>query len=63
MLQSVTDMKGAVVSAYQSGNSVKVWVSSPTGDSSDSFTYDIPCLSEEQAMVIAEMWRKAWNLI
>ena len=43
-------------------NTVRVWVSSPTGDSSDSFTYDIPCLTEAQADTIAEMWRTVWSL-
>jgi hypothetical protein len=63
MSESLVKLKGAVVGVMQFGTTVEVWVSSPTGDSSDSFTYKIPCLNEEQAKVVAEMWQKVWNLI
>lgn len=56
-------MKGSVVGVMVLGESVQVWVSSPTGDSSDSFQYIIPCQTQEQATVVAEMWRKTWSLI
>lgn len=59
---SDTRMKGSVVAAYSFGTTVEIWVSSPTGDSSDSFTYQIPCKTEEQAKVIAEMWSDTWKL-
>jgi hypothetical protein len=59
---TAVQMKGSVVACYASGARVEVWVSSPTGDASDSFTYTIPCHNEEQAKVIAEMWRKVWNI-
>ena len=55
-------MKGAVVASYAKGNKVEVWVSSPTGDSSDSFMYTIPCVNEAQAEVVAEMWRTTWDI-
>jgi hypothetical protein len=55
-------MKGSVTACYAQGSRVEVWVSSPTGDSSDSFNYTIPCLSEAQAEVVAEMWRKVWGI-
>jgi hypothetical protein len=55
-------MKGTVVGVGTMGTYVQVWVASPTGDSSDSFTYDIPCLTESQAQVIAEQWKKVWGL-
>ena len=55
-------MKGAVVATYAKGKSVIVWVASPTGDSSDSFQYTIPCVNEQQAEVIAEMWRNTWGI-
>lgn len=42
--------------------SVNVWVSSPTGDSSDSFIQVIPCLSYEQARQIGMEWAKAFGL-
>ena len=44
-------MKGAVVAVLTLGSTVQIWVASPTGDSSDS-----------HAQVIANMWRKAWDL-
>lgn len=57
-------MKGTPVAIERVWDStVRVWVSSPTGDSSDSFTYDIPCLSESQADTIARQWRKVWGLL
>lgn len=60
-MEKVT-MKGAVVAAYAQGSTVFVWVQSPTGDSSDSFTYRLPCINESQAAVVAEMWRRVWEL-
>lgn len=59
--QTVT-MKGAVIAAYAQGNRVVIWMSSPTGDSSDSFQYNLPCVNESQAEVIAQMWKNAWGL-
>ena len=55
-------MKGAVIAAYAQGNSVVIWMSSPTGDSSDSFQYHLPCVNESQAEVIAQMWKTTWGL-
>jgi hypothetical protein len=55
-------MKGAVIAAYAQGNSVVIWMSSPTGDSSDSFQYSLPCVNDTQAEVIAQMWKNTWGL-
>ena len=44
------------------GASVIVWISSPTGDSSDSFIYDIPCMNMTQARTIARQWIGVWNI-
>lgn len=55
-------MKGIPRSVFAQGNLVEIWVSSPTGDSSDSFIYSIPCVSPEQAQVIAKTWRDVWAL-
>ena len=55
-------MKGIPKSVFAQGNLVEIWVSSPTGDSSDSFIYSIPCVSPEQAQVIAKTWRDVWAL-
>jgi hypothetical protein len=55
-------MKGSVAHAFAVGNRVEIWVPSPTGDSSDSFTFRIPCMTEAQAEVIAAMWRTTWGV-
>jgi hypothetical protein len=62
MNNTTVQTKGSVTACYAEGTRVQVWVSSPTGDSSDSFNYTIPCLSETQAEAVAEMWRKAWGI-
>ena len=60
--QMDTKVKGAPVAVFATRDRVEVWVSSPTGDASDSFTYHIPCRSEEQAQDVAKMWRETWEL-
>jgi len=62
MAREMVKMKGIPTSVYAENSYVIVWVNSPTGDSSDSFQYRIPCLSQEQAEVIAETWRSVWAL-
>ena len=62
MVREMVKMKGIPTSVYAEGKCVVVWVNSPTGDSSDSFIYNIPCLSDEQAIVIAKTWRSVWAL-
>lgn len=62
MARQMVKMKGIPKAIFAQGNLVEVWVSSPTGDSSDSYIYSIPCLSPEQAEVIAETWRSVWAL-
>lgn len=54
--------KGSVVCVEAIGSVVQVWVQSPTGDASDSFIFNIPCQSADQAKVIREMWKGAWGL-
>ena len=44
------------------GATVRVWVASPTGDSSDSIIYDIPCMNITQARTIARQWIGVWNI-
>jgi len=44
------------------GNNVKAWVASPTGDSTDSLIFDIPCLDSVQAEFVANIWKDAWEL-
>lgn len=62
MNREMVKMKGIPTSVYAENKCVVVWVNSPTGDSSDSFIYNIPCLSDEQAIVIAKTWRSVWAL-
>ncbi len=62
MNNTTIQMKGSVTACYAENSKVYVWVSSPTGDSSDAFCYNIPCLSDTQAEAVAEMWRKAWGI-
>lgn len=46
-------MKGLPVAAIPQGHYVQVWFSSPTGDSSDSIPFDIPCHNADQARGLA----------
>jgi len=55
-------IKGSVAHAFAVGKRVEIWVPSPTGDSSDSHTFTIPCLDDDQAEAIAAMWRTAWGV-
>lgn len=56
-------MKGTPVHVGFGGSrTVEVWVSSPTGDSSDSIIFTIPCLSHEQARTIALEWATMFGL-
>jgi len=51
------EMKGLPVAVVQTGNIVTLWVSSPTGDSSDSHLFPIHCLSNEQAEQVFAGWQ------
>ena len=63
-----TRPKGSVVAAFPVSNDhnenhqVEIWISSPTGDSSDSFIYHLPCLSASQAEEVASQWQIRWSL-
>lgn len=41
---------------------VRIWFQSPTGDASDVLTRDLPCLSREQASLIAERYNQLVGL-
>ena len=47
---------------YNENHQVEIWISSPTGDSSDSFIYHLPCLSASQAEEVASQWQIRWGL-
>jgi hypothetical protein len=55
-------VKGEVIHITQSGKDVEVWISSPTGDASDSHIFNIPCTNEHQAELVKEMWCETWGL-
>ena len=57
-----TKMKGDVVHVERYRNIVRLWVSSPTGDASDSHMFEIDCYSTGQAKLVASKWRKVWGL-
>lgn len=61
-MNTTTTMKGDVIHISRTGNLVEVWVSSPTGDASDSHTFTIPCHSDAQAKLVASKWMKVWGL-
>jgi hypothetical protein len=53
---------GSVTGIEQYGTLVRIWVASPTGDSSDNYIYDMPCLTDDQAKAIANLWREHWAI-
>ena len=56
-MSTQTFNKGCIVGVMRSGTTIEIWVSSPTGDSSDSHCFTLPCLTEEQAETVAQAWR------
>ena len=56
-MSTQTFNKGCIVAVMLWGTSVEIWVASPTGDSSDSHRFTLPCLNEEQAETVAQAWR------
>jgi hypothetical protein len=55
-------MKGMPTAIVQRGEIVQIWVSSPTGDSSDSQVLEIICANSAQAHIIAQTWIEVWGL-
>ena len=55
-------MKGSLVAAYSVDMFVYLVFSSPTGDSSDSHQFCMPCHNEEQARIIADHHRTVWGI-
>jgi len=58
MAETKVRVKGLPTAVYATGNEVHIWIASPTGDSSDSLQYSIPCLSETQAEQVATEWSR-----
>jgi len=55
-------MKGSVIFVQTIGTTVELWMSSPTGDSSDSHIVHIPCYNTAQAEAVARLWKGVWGL-
>ncbi len=60
--RSAVPMKGSLVGVEVIGNRVKLWYSSPTGDSSDSVVHDIMCVNETQAIAVSKLHKGIWGL-
>lgn len=56
-------MKGTPKQLVRTGNVLTVWVSSPTGDSSDSHLFEIPCVDDAQAEALMTEWLTVWGLV
>lgn len=56
-------MKGLPIAALAQGTNVEVWFSSPTGDSSDSYTHLIPCHNKDQAISLALAYAEMINKV
>jgi hypothetical protein len=63
MFTETIPMKGSVLGVTVIGNTVQVWVSSPTGDSTDSLIFNIPTTSHAHAITVGNMWRQVWGLV
>ena len=57
-----TTTKGSLVGTEVIGDRLKLWYSSPTGDSSDSIITTMPCRSEEEALNLQDLHRSVWGL-
>lgn len=55
-------MKGSLKACLVIGESVQLWYSSPTGDSSDSIIHSIDCHSYEQAVAVSKLHRAVWGI-
>lgn len=60
---STKHYKGTPKAVITVGDLVEVWISSPTGDSSDTHIITIPCVDNAQATALAEKWLSVWGLV
>ena len=54
--------KGTPRHVFVTGDQVEVWMDAPTGDSSDSIAFVIPCTSKAEALDLVRVWEEAWDL-
>ena len=57
-----TETKGRLVGTEIIGDNLRLWYSSPTGDSSDSVITTMPCRSEQEALDLQDLHRSVWGL-
>lgn len=55
--------KGSVIWVQTIGTTVALWITSPTGDVTDSIIHNIKCVNEEQAVAVAKLWKAVWGII
>lgn len=57
-----TIFKGDLVAVMVYGDTVQLWFSSPTGDSSDSQIFNMVCRDNQQAEMVAQRHREIWGI-
>lgn len=57
-----SDKLGTPIFVQAIGTYVEIWVRSPTGDSTDSHIYHIPCVNEIQAQNTVRIWKAVWDI-
>ncbi len=57
-----TKIKGSLVGTEVIGERLKLWYSSPTGDSTDTIITTMICRSEEEALSLQDLHREKWEL-
>ena len=55
-------LRGSLSGTEVLGDRLHLWFDSPTGDTSDSLIYTMPCRSEAEAREIEAMHRNIWGL-
>lgn len=55
-------VKGSLLWTEVYGNIVELWFASPTGDSSDTLTFRMNCVSNAQAVTIANHHNATWKI-
>ncbi len=55
-------LRGSLSATEVIGDRLNLWFDSPTGDTSDSLIYTMPCRSEAEAREINDLHRRTWGL-
>jgi hypothetical protein len=62
MNNTANPYKGTPIALQVVDNTLTVWLSSPTGDSTDSHRFTIQCLTVRQAYALAKVWQDTWGI-